>query len=266
VDFGLAGRVALVTGASKGIGRATALELAAEGCNVALVARSKSTLDDTAAEVAATGVRAMGVSADMSTPAAPGEIARQIESEFGGLDVLVNVLGADEFMQTHGSIETISDEVWTRSLDVGVMGHVRMCRAAIPLLRRSEQGRIITVAAMSIRHQFPPLIAYTAAKAAVTSMTKNLAKTLAPEGITANTVCPGLTLSEGLLDAIGATEGDFTSRAAVAEQVVAEMGLAPDLGRGGRTEEVAAMIAFLASRRASYVTGATINVDGGTDF
>lgn len=269
MDLGLEGKLAVVLGGSKGIGRAVALELAAEGCDVAIAARGKAALKEAAGAIETAGRRAVPVPADLSTAEGIEALFAVVDADLGGVDVLVNVTGADALIGH--TLEETTDEMWRAALDIGLMAIVRSCRAAAPRMRARGGGRIVNISAMSIHRQFPPLIAYTAAKSAVASVSKNLARTLAPDGILVNTVCPGIVMTEGLRSAFPSAAGTTEEVEADIMQHVADIGgvgrgLIPDLGRAGRPEEIAAMVAFLAGARASYVTGATINVDGGTDF
>jgi NAD(P)-dependent dehydrogenase (short-subunit alcohol dehydrogenase family) len=169
-----------------------------------------------------------------------------------------------------GTIDTLGDEGWTRSLELGLMSAVRCTRAALPWLRKAEWGRIVNVSAHSTKRQTPTLIGYTAAKAALTSMSKNLAKTLAKEKILVNTVSPGTFLSGGVktwLQGMAKQRGIDPNSLEDLNRIIAEDFHEPsDLGRAGLPDEIGAVIAFLASRRNSYMTGANVNVDGGSDF
>lgn len=282
MDLGLRGKVAIVTGGSKGMGKWTALEFAREGADVVIVARGRDGLEIVAKQIQTLGVRALPVSADLMSAEGADELFAQVTREFGGCDVLVNTLGSDEF--DYLPLDQNSDELFRQHLEIGLMAAVRTCRAAIPIMRARGGGAIVNLAAMSIRKQYPTMVAYTAAKAALASVSKNLARTLGPDNIRVNTVCPGAILTEGVREKIaeyGAARwvseeaGADSARAQTIEELFlaisrdmggAGRGLVPDLERPGRPEEIAAAIVFLCSARASYITGALLNVDGGSDF
>ncbi|WP_261554382.1 SDR family NAD(P)-dependent oxidoreductase [Frankia tisae] len=294
MDLGLRGKVAVVTGASKGMGRWTAVEFAREGADVVVVARGAAALASVAGQIEALGVRALAVPADLATAAGTEELFDRVRGVFGGCDILVNTLGSDEY--DYLPLTETSDELFRAHLEIGLMAGVRTCRAAIPLMRTRGGGAIVNLAAMSIRKQYPTMVAYTAAKAALASVSKNLARAHGPDGIRVNTVCPGAILTEGVRekieqfgpgrwvapDALGASAGAPSTLVALGMPVApsteevflaisrdmggAGRGLVPDLGRPGRPEEIAAAIVFLCSARAGYITGALLNVDGGSDF
>ncbi len=288
MDLGLRGKVAVVTGASKGMGRWTAVEFAREGADVVVVARGAEALASVAGQIEALGVRALAVPADLATAAGTEELFDRVRGVFGGCDILVNTLGSDEY--DYLPLAETSDELFRAHLEIGLMAGVRTCRAAIGLMRARGGGAIVNLAAMSIRKQYPTMVAYTAAKAALASVSKNLARAHGPDGIRVNTVCPGAILTEGVRekieqfgpgrwvapDALAASVGaPSTTEAPTTEEVFLEIsrdmggagrGLVPDLGRPGRPEEIAAAIVFLCSARAGYITGALLNVDGGSDF
>jgi NAD(P)-dependent dehydrogenase (short-subunit alcohol dehydrogenase family) len=266
MDLGLQGAKAVVSGGSKGMGRAIAQRLATEGAEVAVLARGRQALDDTVAalhEVGSAG--SLGLAVDVTDRAQVEEAFSELGRQWGSLNVLVNTLGPGA-----GRFEQLDDEDWDGSFDLGVMAAVRCVRAGLPLLRKAEWARIVNVSAHSTQRQSPLIVAYTAAKAALTSVSKNLSKSLAPEGILVNTVSPGsivtASFSEGLRD-IFAQEGlDATDPYDVMKWIDEHFHQPADLGRAGLPEEVASLTAYLASRTNGYVTGANVNVDGGSDF
>jgi 3-oxoacyl-[acyl-carrier protein] reductase len=182
--------------------------------------------------------------------------------------VLVNATGPVEV--GIGRFGDVDDGEWAATFDIGTIGAVRCVRAALPLLRAAEWARIVNVSAHSTRRQSPDIVAYTAAKAALTSLSKNLSVSLAPEGILVNTVSPGSFLSEGMKDYLRALP---TSRGADPDDLYDAMRVMTEdfghparLGRAGEPREIGPVIAFVASRSNTYMTGADINVDGGSDF
>jgi len=267
MDLGLRDATAVVTGGSSGMGRAAAECLADDGARVAVFARRQAELDETVAALRRRGSPdPLGLSVDVTDGAAIDAAFADLGAKWGALNILVNTIGPGDM----GTIDTLGDEGWTRSLELGLMSAVRCTRAALPWLRKAEWGRIVNVSAHSTKRQTPTLIGYTAAKAALTSMSKNLAKTLAKEKILVNTVSPGTFLSGGVktwLQGMAKQRGIDPNSLEDLNRIIAEDFHEPsDLGRAGLPEEIGAVIAFLSSRRNSYMTGANVNVDGGSDF
>jgi NAD(P)-dependent dehydrogenase (short-subunit alcohol dehydrogenase family) len=232
-----------------------------------VLARRRTELDETVAELRRRGSPdALGLSVDVTDGAALDAAFAEVGARFGRLNILINTVGSGDT----GTIDTLSDEAWQRSLELGLMSAVRATRAALPWLRKAEWGRIVNVAAHSIKRQTPTLIGYTAAKSALASVSKILARTLAKENILVNTVSPGTFLSGGVkswLQGMAKERGIDPESLADLNRIIAEDFHEPsDLGRAGLPAEIGAVIAFLASRRNSYMTGANVNVDGGSDF
>jgi NAD(P)-dependent dehydrogenase (short-subunit alcohol dehydrogenase family) len=266
VDLGLAGARAVVTGGSKGMGRAVAEALAAEGAEVAVMARGQAAIDECVAALHGHGSPgSFGVAADFSDPQSIAHAFDHVARRWGAVNILVHTIGP-----RGGSFESLDDAAWEETLNVGTMSTVRAVRAALPLLRAADWGRVVTFAASSIRRPNDRTIAYTASKAASASLTKTLAKSLAPEGILVNCVCPGTIVSASFTEALAPwLEADGLNPADpvdVMKWIGATFGETAALGRAGLPEEVASLTAYLVSRRNGYVTGATINADGGSDF
>jgi 3-oxoacyl-[acyl-carrier protein] reductase len=266
VDLGLAEATAVVTGGSKGMGLAIGQCLGEEGARVALLARGPDSLRDAAERVAASGSpEVIALPTDVTDPTQVRQAFETIGDRWGMLNVLVNTVGPGA-----GSFESLTDADWRRAFDLGAMTAVRCIRAALPLLRAATWARIVNLAAHSVKRQSPMLVAYTAAKSALASLSKNLARSLAPEGILVNTVSPGTivtaSFTEGLRPALEARGLDPTDPVHVMRFIEDEFHHKADLGRAGLPEEVAAVVVFLASPRNGYVTGANLNVDGGSDF
>lgn len=247
MDLGLKGKAAIVTGGSRGIGRAIALALADEGCDVAICARGEDALRATEAAIAARGVSAFGEVADLASEDAMSRFVEQAAARLGRLDVLVNNVGGT----ASGDSE---DDTWLKTFNLNVMAAIRASRAALPHMRSGGYGSIIHITSIYGREAGGG-IPYNAVKSALNSHAKNLALQLAPEGIRVNAVAPGSVLHPG-----GSwdrrVQADPEGMKRFVEQNIPS-------GRFGTPEEIADVVVFLASPRARWVTGACINVDGG---
>jgi NAD(P)-dependent dehydrogenase (short-subunit alcohol dehydrogenase family) len=251
------------------MGRAAAECFAAEGARVAVLARGQADLDATVEAMRAAGSPdAVGLQADLTDRSSVDAAFAELTERWGTLNVLVNAAGPVGVGVRR--FELLDDEEWMATFDIGTLSAARCVRAALPLLRAAEWARIVNVSAHSTKRQSPDLIAYTAAKSALTSMSKNLSQSLAPEGILVNTVSPGSFLSEGMkgyLRSLPSERGVDPDSLTDAMRVIAEdFGHPAHLPRAGDPNEIGPVIAFLASRINSYMTGANVNVDGGSDF
>jgi NAD(P)-dependent dehydrogenase (short-subunit alcohol dehydrogenase family) len=266
MDLGLAGATAVVTGGSKGMGLAIAQTMAAEGARVAVMARGRTALDAATESVLTAGAPdAVGISVDMTDADSIAAGFEDVRQRWGTLNSLVHTIGPGD-----GYFEQMDDAQWEAAFALGTMSGVRSIRAALPMLRAADWARIVTLSAHSIQRQNPRIVAYTASKAALSSVTKNLSKSLAKEGILVNCVCPGTivtaSFTENLKDILGADGLDATNPVDVMTWIDNNFHQPCDLGRAGLPEEIASITTYLASRRNGYVTGATVNVDGGSDF
>jgi 3-oxoacyl-[acyl-carrier protein] reductase len=266
LDLRLAGASAVVTGGSKGMGLAIAECIAAEGASVAIMARGQSALDAAVARLRVAGApEVLGISVDMSDPDSIGAGFATLAKKWGALNVFVHTVGPPP-----GAFDDLDDIGWQATIDLGTMSAVRSVRLALPMLRAASWARIVTLSAHSIQRQSPGLVAYTASKAALSSLTKNLAKSLAPEGILVNCVCPGTivtaSFTEDLRETLAAEGLNAADPRDVMHWVEKHFHHPCDLGRAGSPDEIASVTTYLASRRNGYVTGATVNVDGGSDF
>ncbi len=264
MDLGLANATAAVVGGSRGMGFASARCLAEEGARVAVIGRSRASLDSAATELASLGSPdAVGLVADIGDVAQVDEVFAELGERWNGeLNVLINTVGPS----VRGSFEELTDEQWRQSVDDGAMGMVRCVRSALPLLRNAKWARIVNFSAHSTQRQSVVLPAYTAAKAMLTSVSKNLSLLLAKDEILVNVVSPGSIASESLVGwakSVG-VDGDDPYR--LMDAIAEHFGHPAQLPRAGLPEEIGPVVAFLASRRNSYMTGANINVDGGSDF
>jgi NAD(P)-dependent dehydrogenase (short-subunit alcohol dehydrogenase family) len=266
VDLGLEDSAAVVTGGSKGIGRAIARAFADDGARVAVLARGSEAIEETLDDLRGRGSPdAVGLSVDVTDPTSIEGAFAELGERWGSINSLVNTVGPGE-----GTFEKLDDHGWDATFELGLMAAVRCTRAALPLLRAAEWGRIVNFAAHSIQRQSPRLVAYTASKAAVASLSKNLAKSLAADGILVNTISPGsivtASFTEALAPIFAREDLDPTDPGDVMTWIDRHFHQPADLMRAGLPDEVASITVYLASRRNGYVTGANINVDGGSDF
>jgi 3-oxoacyl-[acyl-carrier protein] reductase len=242
----MVGRRALVTGAGRGIGRAVALRLAAEGADVAGIDLDGETLAATIEEVGAKGVSAQAVVCDLSAAdQVPGAVAEAVE-RLGGLEIVVNNAG----VVRDAPLETMSVEDWDVVLDVDLRGYFLVCKAALAVLRASQHGRIINISSRSYLGN-PGQANYSAAKAGVLGLTRALSLELGRDGITVNAVAPGM------------IDTDFVRSHPKADAIIERALRITPLRRLGTPDDVAAAVAFLASDDASYVTGDVLHVTGG---
>jgi len=264
MDLGFSDATAVVVGGGRGMGLATARCLAQDGARIAIVGRSQDVLDRAAAELTDCGSpEAFGLAVDVTDSAAVNTLFAELAERWGGaLNVLINTVGPG----AAGTFEQLTDDQWRAAVDEGAMSMVHCVRAAIPLLRTAEWARIVNFSAHSTQRQSVMLPAYTAAKAMVNSISKNLSLLLAKDEIMVNVVSPGSISSEALLgwaDSVGVDGSDpYQLMAAIGEH----FGHPAHLPRAGLPSEIGPVAAFLASRRNSYMTGANVNVDGGSDF
>ena len=250
MDLGLKGKIALVTGASRGIGNRIALALAGEGAHLCICARSEDGLKTAAGEIEKLGVEVEAVVADVTTIEGAEKVVAAARERFGGLEILINNVGGSAWTP----FVEISDEEWARVFDMSFFSAVRVSRGAIPLMEERGGGSIVNISSIFGREIGGP-ISYNAAKAAVISMTANLAQEAAKKNIRVNTVAPGSILFPG---------GSWERRLRADPQGIQTF-IETNIpcGRFGKPEEVADVVVFLSSERASWVTGACLNVDGG---
>lgn len=269
MDLGLAGATVVVSGGSKGMGRAAAEAFAAEGARVAVLGRGLGAIEETLGACTQLGAAdVLPLPADLTAASDVERAFGSVAERWSSLNVLVNAAGPVEVGV--GSFDDIDDVEWHATFDIGTIAAARCVRAALPLLRAAPWARIVNVSAHSTKRQSPAIVAYTAAKAALTSLSKNLSASLATEGILVNTVSPGSFASEGMrtyLRGLPAERNADPDDLYDVMRVMAEdFGHPAHLGRAGDPKEIGPVIAFVGSRTNTYMTGADINVDGGSDF
>ena len=257
MDLGLRGKVALVAAASRGLGRAIAEELAAEGASLVMCARGKETLDEAVESIrAATGVQVLGVAADVSRPEDVTRVVRSAIGLFGRVDILVTNAGGP----TSGLFESLGPEKWDDAVRLTLMSTINLCREILPGMRQRKWGRIINVTSITVKQPVEGLMLSNSLRAGVTGFARTLANEVARDGITVNNILPGYTRTQRVEELAKATaEREGTS----IDDVMNRQKAAIPMGRLGEPREFAALAAFLASDRASYITGTSIQVDGG---
>jgi 3-oxoacyl-[acyl-carrier protein] reductase len=257
MDLGIAGRVAIVTGASRGIGRAVAERLCREGASVAVCARGRESLQEAQRALEALGGgRVLTVEADLTEEAAAGRVVEATVAAWGRIDILVNNAGAARGIP----FDDLTQELWLENLQLKLFGYLRMARQVLPHLRRNGWGRIVNVAGLAGLQPGPLSMPIGLNNAGILNVMKALADAEAAHNILVTTVCPGSILTERqtrLLQDVARAKG-ISPEAAQSDATIAI-----PLRRMGRPEEVADIVAFLASERASYITGSIAIVDGG---
>jgi 3-oxoacyl-[acyl-carrier protein] reductase len=248
VDLGLEGRRALVTAASKGLGRACAEALVAEGAKVFVASRDAAAIEKAGREIGAAGWQA----ADLSKPGDPTALVDAVVAKLGGLDVLVVNAGGPP----PGTFQTTPLEAWDTAYQLTLMSAVRLVNAGLPHLKKSGHGRIVFITSISVRQPIPNITLSNSLRAAVTGLAKTLSREVARDGITVNCLAPDKILTDRIRQMAAAGGGD-------PEEQLKRMAADSPTGRFGEPSEFAAACAFLCSRQAGYITGQTLGVDGG---
>lgn len=257
MDLGLNNLVALVTASSKGLGRATALQLAREGAQVVICARGREALQATQDEIAALGADVLALPVDVSAPDAAQTLVDAALERFGRLDILVANAGGPP----PGGFMAFDEQAWDKAVQLTLMSFVRLCYAAIPALKQSQQGSILACTSITVKQPLPNLVLSNSLRLAVTGLVKTLADELGPSGIRVNAICPGSTRTDRIEQLLAdRAERNGTS----VEDEAAKMAAEIPLGRIGTPEEFGRVAAFLVSPAASFVNGVSLLVDGGT--
>jgi 3-oxoacyl-[acyl-carrier protein] reductase len=249
VDLGIDGRHALVTAASKGLGRACAEALSAEGAKVFISSRDAAAIESTGKAIGAAGWQA----ADMSRPGDPEPLVKSAVAKLGGLDILIVNAGGPP----PGTFQTTALEGWDTAFQLTLMSAVRLVHASVPHLKKSGQGRIVFITSISVRQPIPNITLSNSFRAAVTGLAKTLSRELAPDAITVNCLAPDNILTDRIRQIAASTGAD-------PEERIKQMAAAAPPGRLGDPSEFGAACAFLCSRQAGYISGQTLGVDGGT--
>jgi 3-oxoacyl-[acyl-carrier protein] reductase len=257
MDLGIRGKTALVVAASKGMGKASALGLGAEGARVVMCARGEAALKDAAAEVKQkTGAEVLALPADASRAADISRVVAEANRAFGGVDILVANVGGPP----PGPFEAMTDEQWKAAFEQVHLSTVRFIREVLPHMKRSRWGRILAIQSSSVKQPVDGLVLSNGIRPGIAGLFKTLAGDVAKDNVTVNLVLPGRILTDRFLE----HQTDRAKRSGVSLEQQMEISSADiPMGRIGTPDEFAAMVVFLASARASYITGVAVQVDGG---
>jgi 3-oxoacyl-[acyl-carrier protein] reductase len=258
MDLKLKGLRALVTGSSKGLGYATALALAREGCRPAINGRDQARVSNAAAKISAdTGIKALALVGDLADPDVPARLVNEAATLLGGLDILITNAGGPP----SGAFETLEEAEWQKAVDLTLMSHVRLIKAALPYLRKSKAASVLTVTSYSVKQPIPNLVLSNSIRAATVGLTKSLALELGQDGIRFNSILPAWTDTERVIELM--TFRAKKNRTSLKKEMALQAKDSP-LGRMGTPDEFANAAVFLVSPAASYITGVLLAVDGGT--
>lgn len=258
MDLGLKGKVALVTAASKGLGYACAAALAAEGAFVTINARSKETVELAAQKIEReTGGRVLAVAADVAREEEIEALVAATVQKFGPIDILVNNAGGPPA----GRFEALNDAQWQSAFEVNLLSAVRLIRCVLPYMRQRGGGRIINIVSTSVKEPIAGLLLSNAIRPGVIGLAKTLSVELAPENITINNVCPGRFLTDRIRQ--GHMVREKIAQGMSESEALSSLARDIPMGRIGNPEELGALVAFLASAQAGYITGTTLQIDGG---
>ena len=257
MDLRLKDKCALVAGSSRGLGYATALALAKEGCKVAINGRDEAKIKEIAKKLnKETSTQVIGLAGDVSLPDVPEKLIQQTVEAFGGMDILITNSGGP----TPGSIDALDEAAWQKGIDLCLMSHVRLIKSALPYLRKSDSASILTVTSLSVKQPIANLLISNSVRAATIGLTKSLALELGKDGIRVNSILPGWTETERVTELMNARAKANSST--VEEEAKRQAAESP-FGRMAQPKEFANAAVFLVSPAASYITGVMLSVDGG---
>jgi 3-oxoacyl-[acyl-carrier protein] reductase len=258
MNLNLKDKIAIVCGASRGLGFATARLLAQEGARVVINSRSPEKLAAAAAQIQhETGASVLTIAGDVTDPAFPAMLVSQVAEQLGGIDILITNGGGPQA----GPFEALDEAAWQRGLELSLMSHVRLIRAALPWLKKSSSASVLTVTSVSVKQPLPGLILSNSIRAATAGLTKTLALELGSLGIRFNSILPGWTETERVGELLGIRARNNST---TLEEETRKQAREAALGRLGQPAEFAAAAVFLVSPAASYITGVMLNVDGGS--
>lgn len=257
MNLGLKGRVAIVAASSRGLGKACALELAREGATVVICARNAEQLAVTADQIrTTTGTDVLWLAVDLTDPAQIRHLADETLRRYGRIDIVVTNNGGPPA----GYFDDFDDESWLAAHHLTLLSAVRLIRAVLPTMRAQQWGRIINITSVSVKQPIDNLLLSNVYRAGVVGLAKTLSAQVAADGITINNVAPGYTRTDRVLE-LARTRA--TDQGKTVEEVLAEITADCAMGRMGEPEELAALVTFLASEKAGFITGTTIQIDGG---
>lgn len=257
MDLHLKDKIALVTGSTRGLGFATALQLASEGCKVVINGRDEEKVKTAVEQIKnETGAQIIGLVGDASLPNVPTRLVQQTVDIFGSLDILITNTGGPK----PGDIHSLDEGDWQKGIDLCLMAHVRLIKSALPFLRKSSAPSILTVTSLSVKQPIQNLLISNSVRAATVGLTKSLALELAKEGIRVNSILPGWTETERVAELLNARAKANSSN--IEEEARRQAAEIP-FGRMGQPAEFANAAVFLVSPAASYITGVMLQVDGG---
>lgn len=258
MDLNLKDKIALITGASKGLGYATALQLAREGCKVVINGRDEVRVKSAAEKIKEElGSQVIGLVGDASLPDMPEKLVQQTVDAFGGLDILITNTGGPK----PGSIDSLDEAAWQSGIDLCLMAHVRLIKAALPHLRKSSAPSILTVTSVSVKQPIQNLLISNSVRAATVGLTKSLALELGREGIRVNSILPGWTETERVAELL---KSRVKANNSTVEEEAKRQAAEIPFGRMGQPSEFANAAVFLVSPAASYINGVMLQVDGGS--